>query len=160
MTAQRDGAEPVEFEARVRIDTPREAEYFRHGGILQYVLRGLLAPMSDAEEVFPQVLRDLLAAHGPSGYETAPAAVWRAAAEAFGAEVDTDLVGTPRARVAGHRRRSAATAGDGPHRRDRADRDAHRRRGLPVVRCGRRLGRAGPGRPARQLATREGALPG
>ncbi len=33
----------VEFDARVRIDTPREAEYFRHGGILQYVLRGLLA---------------------------------------------------------------------------------------------------------------------
>jgi aconitate hydratase len=41
--AQRDGAEPVEFAARVRIDTPREAEYFRHGGILQYVLRALLA---------------------------------------------------------------------------------------------------------------------
>ena len=31
------------FEARVRIDTPREAEYFRHGGILQYVLRTLLS---------------------------------------------------------------------------------------------------------------------
>jgi aconitate hydratase len=43
VTAQRDGAEPVRFDARVRIDTPREAEYFRHGGILQYVLRGLLA---------------------------------------------------------------------------------------------------------------------
>jgi aconitate hydratase len=26
----------------VRIDTPKEAEYFRHGGILQYVLRSLL----------------------------------------------------------------------------------------------------------------------
>jgi aconitate hydratase len=25
----------------VRIDTPKEAEYFRHGGILQYVLRSL-----------------------------------------------------------------------------------------------------------------------
>ncbi len=48
---------------------------------------------------FPQVLRDLLAARGPSGYETAPAAVWRAAAEAFGAEVDIDVVGTPSARV-------------------------------------------------------------
>jgi aconitate hydratase len=33
----------VEFQARVRIDTPKEAEYFRHGGILQYVLRQLLA---------------------------------------------------------------------------------------------------------------------
>jgi aconitate hydratase len=43
VTAERDGAEPVRFDARVRIDTPREAEYFRHGGILQYVLRGLLA---------------------------------------------------------------------------------------------------------------------
>jgi aconitate hydratase len=31
----------VEFTARVRIDTPMEAEYFRHGGILQYVLRQL-----------------------------------------------------------------------------------------------------------------------
>jgi aconitate hydratase len=32
----------VEFEARVRIDTPKEAEYFRHGGILPFVLRQLL----------------------------------------------------------------------------------------------------------------------
>jgi aconitate hydratase len=32
------------FEARVRIDTPKEREYFRHGGILQYVLRQLAAP--------------------------------------------------------------------------------------------------------------------
>jgi aconitate hydratase len=37
------GGEPREFTARVRIDTPREADYFRHGGILQYVLRALLA---------------------------------------------------------------------------------------------------------------------
>jgi aconitate hydratase len=33
----------VEFEAVVRIDTPKEAQYFRHGGILRYVLRQLLA---------------------------------------------------------------------------------------------------------------------
>jgi aconitate hydratase A / 2-methylisocitrate dehydratase len=32
----------VEFTARVRIDTPKEVDYFKHGGILQYVLRGLL----------------------------------------------------------------------------------------------------------------------
>jgi len=32
-----------EFTVRVRIDTPKEAEYFRHGGILQYVLRSLAA---------------------------------------------------------------------------------------------------------------------
>lgn len=37
-----DGA-VKEFEAVVRIDTPGEADYFRHGGILQYVLRSLLA---------------------------------------------------------------------------------------------------------------------
>jgi aconitate hydratase len=43
VTAAREGVEAVSFDARVRIDTPREADYFRHGGILQYVLRGLLA---------------------------------------------------------------------------------------------------------------------
>ncbi|MBU6243792.1 MAG: aconitate hydratase AcnA [Actinomycetales bacterium] len=32
----------VEFTAQVRIDTPGEADYYRHGGILQYVLRSLL----------------------------------------------------------------------------------------------------------------------
>jgi putative aminopeptidase FrvX len=46
----------------------------------------------------PQVLLELLAARGPSGYEGAPAAIWRDAASAF-AEVSTDLVGTPLARV-------------------------------------------------------------
>ncbi len=33
----------IEFTARVRIDTPKEREYYRHGGILQYVLRQLAA---------------------------------------------------------------------------------------------------------------------
>ncbi len=32
----------VEFDAKVRIDTPGEADYYRHGGIMQYVLRQLL----------------------------------------------------------------------------------------------------------------------
>ncbi len=41
--ASHAGSAPVEFGAGVRIDTPREAEYFRHGGILRYVLRALLA---------------------------------------------------------------------------------------------------------------------
>jgi aconitate hydratase len=41
--AERDDGTTIGFAARVRIDTPREAEYFRHGGILQYVLRMLLA---------------------------------------------------------------------------------------------------------------------
>jgi aconitate hydratase len=36
-------ADDKEFRARVRLDTPREREYFRHGGILQFVLRRLLA---------------------------------------------------------------------------------------------------------------------
>ena len=31
-----------EFTARVRIDTPKEVEYFQHGGILPFVLRQLL----------------------------------------------------------------------------------------------------------------------
>src|SRR5579885_2538075 len=34
-------ADDKEFRARVRLDTPREREYFRHGGILPYVLRRL-----------------------------------------------------------------------------------------------------------------------
>jgi aconitate hydratase len=37
-----DGSEK-RFQARVRIDTPQEVEYYRHGGILQYVLRQLAA---------------------------------------------------------------------------------------------------------------------
>jgi aconitate hydratase len=36
------GKPVVEFEATLRIDTPGEADYFRHGGILQYVLRSLV----------------------------------------------------------------------------------------------------------------------
>ncbi|WP_293697760.1 aconitate hydratase, partial [uncultured Agrococcus sp.] len=36
------GREPVEFDAVVRIDTPGEADYYRNGGILQYVLRSLV----------------------------------------------------------------------------------------------------------------------
>ena len=34
-------ADDRSFEARVRIDTPKEADYYRHGGILQYVVRQL-----------------------------------------------------------------------------------------------------------------------
>jgi len=36
-------ADDKTFAAIVRIDTPGEAEYYRHGGIMQYVLRSLLA---------------------------------------------------------------------------------------------------------------------
>ena len=39
--AQKLDGSVVEFNATVRIDTPQEAEYYRHGGILHYVLRQL-----------------------------------------------------------------------------------------------------------------------
>jgi len=42
VTATKDGGEKVEFDAVVRIDTPGEADYYRNGGIMQYVLRGML----------------------------------------------------------------------------------------------------------------------
>jgi len=45
------------------------------------------------------LLADLLRARGPSGYETAPAGVWREAAGAFAEEVGVDVVGTARAHV-------------------------------------------------------------
>jgi putative aminopeptidase FrvX len=48
----------------------------------------------------PPVLRALLTAHGPSGYETAPASVFVEAASAF-ADVTTDVMGSVWARVAG-----------------------------------------------------------
>ncbi|ODT23278.1 aconitate hydratase [Microbacterium sp. SCN 69-37] len=37
-----DGKETIVFDAKVRIDTPGEADYYRNGGILQYVLRSLV----------------------------------------------------------------------------------------------------------------------
>jgi aconitate hydratase len=43
VTATPDQGEPVTFQAKVRIDTPKERDYFEHGGILHYVLRQLAA---------------------------------------------------------------------------------------------------------------------
>jgi aconitate hydratase len=40
--ATKESGEVVEFDARLRIDTPGEADYYRNGGILQYVLRSLV----------------------------------------------------------------------------------------------------------------------
>jgi aconitate hydratase len=40
--ASKDGSEAIEFDAVVRIDTPGEADYYRNGGILHYVLRNML----------------------------------------------------------------------------------------------------------------------
>ena len=42
VTATREDGSTVEFDAVVRIDTPGEADYYRNGGILQYVLRSLV----------------------------------------------------------------------------------------------------------------------
>jgi aconitate hydratase len=42
VTATKENDETVEFDATVRIDTPGEADYYRNGGIMQYVLRGML----------------------------------------------------------------------------------------------------------------------
>jgi aconitate hydratase len=41
VTATANDGKVTRFQARVRIDTPKEAEYYRHGGILHYVLRQL-----------------------------------------------------------------------------------------------------------------------
>ena len=43
VTAQKANGEKVTFQALCRIDSPIEVEYYRHGGILQYVLRGVIA---------------------------------------------------------------------------------------------------------------------
>ena len=43
VTATKPDGTSVEFDAVVRIDTPGEADYYRNGGILQYVLRSLVA---------------------------------------------------------------------------------------------------------------------
>jgi aconitate hydratase len=40
--AQAEGGQEKSFEALVRVDTPEEVSYFRHGGILLYVLRQML----------------------------------------------------------------------------------------------------------------------
>ena len=42
VTATKEDGSTVEFDAKVRIDTPGEAEYYRNGGILQYVLRNMV----------------------------------------------------------------------------------------------------------------------
>lgn len=42
VTATKEDGGKVEFDAVVRIDTPGEADYYRNGGILQYVLRNML----------------------------------------------------------------------------------------------------------------------
>ncbi len=79
------------------------------------------------------MLRDLLAARGPSGYETAPAAVWRAAAEAFGAKVDIDVVGTPSARVPARAESAVNSTSSAPPAEDAAPATAGGPRRLVVM---------------------------
>jgi aconitate hydratase len=43
VTATAADGTTITFDARVRIDTPQEFEYYNHGGILHYVLRQLAA---------------------------------------------------------------------------------------------------------------------
>jgi aconitate hydratase len=43
-------ADEIEFDATVRIDTPGEADYYRHGGILPYVLRQLFTDVPGAHD--------------------------------------------------------------------------------------------------------------
>jgi aconitate hydratase len=42
VVASKEGGGEIRFDAVVRIDTPGEADYYRNGGIMQYVLRGML----------------------------------------------------------------------------------------------------------------------
>jgi len=46
VTAKSENQNTQQFSARVRIDTPKELEYYQHGGILHYVLRQLVTPSS------------------------------------------------------------------------------------------------------------------
>ena len=48
-TTSDDGGVPVAFTARVRLDTPRERDYLRHGGILLYALRRIAADLRYAQ---------------------------------------------------------------------------------------------------------------
>jgi aconitate hydratase len=51
ITVRVKGGKTAEFQAMVRIDTPQEALYYANGGILQYVLRQLLAGKAQPEAV-------------------------------------------------------------------------------------------------------------
>ena len=48
VTATTEDGAKIEFNAMIRIDTPKERDYFEHGGILHYVLRQLVKAKADA----------------------------------------------------------------------------------------------------------------
>ncbi len=70
---------------------------------------------ADSSLGLPPILRNLLLAPGPSGYEQLPSAVWREAAGGF-AEVSTDAIGTPLALVAAKGAGEPADAEQRPRR--------------------------------------------
>jgi aconitate hydratase len=47
VTATAGSGQTVTFQAQIRIDTPKERDYFEHGGILHYVLRQLVKAKAD-----------------------------------------------------------------------------------------------------------------
>ena len=51
MKATRTDGSCIDFPAVVRLDTPQEVLYYRHGGILQYVLRQLLGGRDRAQAI-------------------------------------------------------------------------------------------------------------
>ena len=75
--ASAEGSAPREFQARVRIDTPQELLYYRHGGILVYVLRQLM------HRERPEVAPGGLAAGHVRHEETVPLEVEQGSAESF-----------------------------------------------------------------------------
>jgi aconitate hydratase len=56
VVAERDDGVRTEFPALVRIDTPQEARYFEHGGILPYVLRQLLVSAQRSAPAEPETI--------------------------------------------------------------------------------------------------------
>jgi len=73
---------------------------------------------ADSPLGLPPILRNLLLAPGPSGYEQLPSAVWREAAGGF-AEVSTDAIGTPLALVAAKGEAQGASGEGAGERRPR-----------------------------------------
>lgn len=49
ITAEKENGEKIEFEGKARFDSSIEIEYYRHGGILQYVLRSYLEKKEEVE---------------------------------------------------------------------------------------------------------------
>lgn len=50
IVASTEDGKDIEFRALARLDTPKEIEYYQHGGILQYVLRKMVASESDTSD--------------------------------------------------------------------------------------------------------------